>query len=109
MEPERRPRRRVARRERRGLLNVVCLRIQARPWLERRRGGGAGDGELRGSAALAAINAATAALAADLAATAVTAAVLATDLAATAAAALAAAIPALAAAAPRLAVRLQLE
>ena len=78
MEPERGPRQRVAGCERRCLLGVVCLRVQARRWLPWRRGGGAGGRELRGSPAIttalaalaapAALATALAALAAALAA-----------------------------------------
>ena len=76
MEPERRPRQRVARRERRGFLSGVCLRVHAWQWMGGRRGGGAGGSELWGSAsAVAAIAAIAAVAAVATAATAATAAV----------------------------------
>ena len=66
MESERRPRQRVAGRERRGLLSVVCFRIHPWRWLEWRRGDCTGGGELRDSAAPTAALAAPTALAAVL-------------------------------------------
>ena len=52
------------------LLAVVCLRVHVWQWMARRRGGGAGDGELWNSAATTAAGTAAAAVAADIAATA---------------------------------------
>ena len=64
MEPERRPGRLVASINSRRLLAVLCLRVHAWQWMGGRRGGGAGGGELWGSAAVAAAIAVIAAIAA---------------------------------------------
>ena len=63
MEPERRPRRRMASRTGRGLLCGVYLRVHTRQQLPGRRGGGAGCGVLRGRATHATSTAAVAVVA----------------------------------------------
>ena len=71
MEPERRPGQLVASSDGRRPLTVVCLRVHPRRWLQGRRGGGAGGGELRPSAnATALANATTVATAEPSATTA---------------------------------------
>ena len=59
MEPERRPGQLVASSDGRRPLTFVCLRVHPRQWLQGRRGGGAGGGELRVSATAAALANAT--------------------------------------------------
>ena len=59
VEPERRPGQLVASSDGRRPLTVVCLRVHPRQWLQGRRGGGAGGGELRVSATATALANAT--------------------------------------------------
>ena len=94
MEPERRPGQLVASSRGRRLLAVVCLRVHAWQFLHRRRGAGAGGGELWSGAATTAASA-DAALAAALASTITT---ITTIITAAAAATVAATIPAIASA-----------
>ena len=75
MEPERQPGQLLASSHGRRLLAVVCLRVHVWRWMARRRGGGAGNGELWNSPAAFAAATATAATTAVAAGAAATTAV----------------------------------